>query len=102
MSSSSTAWMETMSDSSETLVRRRGPMRRVFVDRLAIDRNRREERNDPPLSVRRGDRVDQAHRIDILGADGEVVASIVHDPLRPLGSGATVWVETRAELRLSR
>lgn len=91
-----------MSDPSETVRRHRGPMRRVFVDRLAIDRNRREERNDPPLSVRRADHVDQAHRIDILDGDGEVVASIVHDPLKPLGSGATVWVETRAELRLTQ
>ena len=77
-----------------------GHVKRVFVDRLAIDRNRREERDDPPLMVRTDGKVGLAHEVEILDRHGDVVARIVHDPRNPLSEGAHVWVETRAAVRL--
>jgi len=37
-------------------------------------------------------------RIDMLGEDGEVLASIVYRPDNPLPCGARVWIETELDV----
>ena len=39
--------------------------------------------------------------IHILDEDGEVVASVVYSPDKPLSCGAKVWIETELEVAVS-
>jgi hypothetical protein len=36
---------------------------------------------------------------ELLGDDGEVVASVIYSPDKPLSCGAKVWIETELEVR---
>jgi len=41
----------------------------------------------------------KTNQADILSADGDVVASIIYSPDKPLSCGARVWIETELEVR---
>jgi hypothetical protein len=66
---------------------------RVYVDRHVIRANKSESCDLPPLSIRRGGRVTKARAVEIHGP-----SRVVYAPEKPLPCGATVWVETIAEV----
>jgi hypothetical protein len=74
---------------------------RIHVNQHIIKRNRKEGLNDPPLTVKDYKQNRKAQRVEILGPDGEVVATVVHSPDKPLSCGARVWIETESEVRTS-
>ena len=41
----------------------------------------------------------KTNQADILSADGDVVASIIYSPEKPLSCGARVWIETELEVK---
>lgn len=77
-----------------SLCHRRGPVKRLHVNRHVVAANRKSGRNDPALTVQTSAGSVRTRRVRILGRS-ELVQSE-----RPLKCGARVWVETRAALRL--
>lgn len=73
----------------------------IHVNQHVIKRNRKEGLNDPPLTVKDYKQNRKAQRADILGPSGEVIATVVHSPDKPLSCGARVWIETESEVRTS-
>lgn len=73
--------------------KKRGPPRSavtiLHVNQHVIRRNKKEGRNDPPLTIKqRGVNV-RAHNARIYGP-----STLVHRPDNPLSCGARVWIET--------
>ena len=68
----------------------------IHVNSNTIRSNRKHDRQDPPLSVRRtrSSKAEYAYEVNIIGDDGSVVARIVYQPETPLSCGAQVWIET--------
>lgn len=79
-------------------------LHRIHVNTNRIRQNIHREAADrePVLTARRYTRrgvrtpreVKYGNRIEILDAEGRVVATFVYDPDNPLPCGARVWVET--------
>lgn len=65
----------------------------VHVNQHVIKRNRKEGRNDPPLTVKNYKTQVSAHAVDFLGP-----VRVVYRPDRPLSCGAHVWMETQGEV----
>lgn len=70
----------------------------IHVNRHVVTKNRRNGIHEPPLSVRHGrsGRATYAHRVQIIDAEGNTIASVISRPDKPLKCGATVWIETEA------
>jgi hypothetical protein len=66
---------------------------RIHVNQHIIKRNRKEGRNDPPLTVKDYKENRKAHEVEILGP-----SKVIHSPEKPLSCGAHVWIETEAEV----
>jgi hypothetical protein len=67
----------------------------IHVNRHTIASNRRRGENKPPLAVRRGrsGRAIYTHKVEIYDTYGDVVATVVSSPNKPLKCGATVYIE---------
>jgi hypothetical protein len=68
----------------------------VHVNSNTIRSNRKHQREQPPLSVRktRSARALYCSEVEIYDELGNVVARVVYQPSTPLSCGAQVWVET--------
>lgn len=66
---------------------------RIHVNQHVIRSNRKTGDNAPVLTVKtsRGNRY--AHEVTIQGP-----SKVIYSPDRPLSCGATVWIETNAEV----
>ena len=42
----------------------------------------------------------KANRLEILDADGEIAATVIYSPDKPLSCGARVWIETKNDVRM--
>lgn len=73
----------------------------IHVNRGTIDSNRKQDRDLPPLSVRKGKRGDAVYsdRILILGADGQPAGEVVYnkDGILPCGAKAVIIAYHGAE-----
>ena len=49
---------------------------------------------EPVLTVKDYKQNRKVNRAEIVSADGEVVATVVYSPDKPLSCGAKVWIET--------
>lgn len=58
------------------------------------------EKLQPPLTVKCGKSNIYGDRADII-VSGEVVATVIHSPAKPLSCGARVWIETYHEVNVS-
>lgn len=77
-------------------------MRKIcHINQHVIRSNRKTGAREPVITVKTYKSNVYANRVDILDKDGNIVASIVNSPDKPLSCGATVWVETNNEVRLS-
>lgn len=83
------------------IANKRGRISRVHVDQFAIKRNRKQGTQDPPISLKTSKGTHKANRVDLLDENGNVVASVIYSPEKPLSCGAHVWVESRLEARVS-
>jgi len=54
----------------------------------------------PCITVKKGKANLRGHRVEILDAAGNVVATIVQPQDQQLACGARVWIETHATLRV--
>jgi hypothetical protein len=69
---------------------------RIHVNQHIIKRNRATGERDPVLTVKNHRGNFYAHAVEILGP-----SRIAYSSDRPLPCGATVWVETEAEVRIT-
>jgi hypothetical protein len=54
----------------------------------------------PVLTVKDYKQNRKGNTVEVVSATGEVVASIVYSPDKPLACGAKVWIETELEVRV--
>jgi hypothetical protein len=71
------------------------PLTRIHVNQHVIRRNKREGRDDPPLTVKVGRTNTYCRGVELLGP-----SRVVYSPCRPLSCGARVWIETTAPVLL--
>ena len=71
----------------------------IHVNQHAIKRNAKHGTKDPVITVKRGKSNTYGHVAEIV-VNGDVVASVVYRPEKPLSCGARVWVETQHEVRV--
>lgn len=71
-------------------------LKRIYINKQIIARNRKTGEREPPISVRTYKELKKAHEIQILGE-----AKVVYSPDKPQGCGAVVWIETEAEVKIS-
>jgi len=70
----------------------------IHVNQHNIRRNATKGTTDPVLTVKTYKSNTYADRVDILDSEGQVVASVVYQPDKPLSCGARVWIETQNEV----
>lgn len=68
----------------------------VHVNSNTIRSNRKQNINNPPLSIRktRSAKAIYCSEVNIHDAEGNIVARVVYEPGNPLSCGAQVWIET--------
>lgn len=71
----------------------------IHVNQHVIKRNAKHDERAPPLTVKDYQQNRKAHTAEIIGADGDVVARVIHRPDDPLPCGARVWIETDLEVK---
>lgn len=71
----------------------------IHVNQHKIKANAKHGTLDPVLTVKHRKDNTYAHEADILDAEGNVVATVVYRPDKPLSCGARVWIETKNVVR---
>lgn len=66
---------------------------RIHVNQHIIKRNRRTGEREPVLTVKTYKSNTYTHEVTIQGP-----SKVVYSPDKPLSCGATVWIETTAEV----
>jgi len=66
----------------------------IHVNQHVIRANSKTGERNPVLTCKTYKSNDYAQRVEILGNDGEVTATVVYSPDKPLSCGAKVWIET--------
>jgi hypothetical protein len=69
----------------------------VHVNQHVIKSNRKNQVEDPVLTVKTYKDNRYAHEVEILGP-----SKIIYSPDKPLSCGAHVWIETEAEVVVLR
>ncbi len=65
----------------------------IHVNRGLIAKNLKDGTSLPVLTVKNKSKNAYCNRVDILDNSGNVVASVVYSPDKPLSCGARVWIE---------
>lgn len=74
---------------------------RIHVNRHVIAANKRDGGREPVLSVKTYKQNERGNRVAIYDDLGNEVAAVVYSPDKPLNCGATVWIETTKEVRVT-
>ena len=61
---------------------------RIHINRHVLAGNKRNNRNDPPILIRQGNRTKACHQVDIPAS-----CRLVYEPNHPLPCGAVLWIE---------
>lgn len=69
----------------------------IHVNQHVIKSNRKNNMNEPVLTVKTYKENRYAHEVEING-----VSKVVYSPDKPLGCGAHVWIETHAEVTIKK
>ena len=73
---------------------------KIHVNKHVIASNRKQQKCDPPLTVKTYKSNDYCHEVAILDKEGTEVARIVHRPDKPLSCGAKVWIECEGNVKI--
>lgn len=76
-----------------------GKIKRVVVNKHVVKANLKNDARDPVLSVQQSDSITYGNRVDIIHK-GEVVATLMYRPEKPLKCGASVWLECRCDVEV--
>jgi len=77
-----------------------GILKRIHINQHIIKSNSKNGEDEPVITVKSSRGNDYAHEVDILDSSGEVVATVVYSPCKPLSCGARVWIETKSDVIL--
>ena len=80
---------------------RRGIIKRLHVDQHVLRRNRKTGESRGPITVQTSGGSHKASRVSILDSNGTPVATFIYRPAKPLSCGASLWIETTAELEMT-
>lgn len=67
----------------------------IHVNQHVVKSNRKNDVNDPVLTVKTYKENRYAHEVDIKGD-----SKVVYSPDKPLSCGAHVWIETQGEVTI--
>lgn len=71
----------------------------IHVNQHVIKSNRKNDKQDPVLTVKTYKSNEYAKTAVIYGQDGLEAARVVYSPEKPLSCGAHVWIETTNEVK---
>ena len=74
--------------------------KRIHINQHVIRANGKTGDRDPVITVKTSKSNTYAHQVEILDKDGNVAATIIYSPDKPLSCGAKVWIETTNEVVL--
>ena len=69
--------------------------KRIHVNQHKIRSNKKNNVNEPVITVKTSKSNDYGHEVEILGS-----SKIIYSPDKPLSCGAKVWIETEAEVKI--
>jgi hypothetical protein len=72
----------------------------IHVNQHVIRANTKYGTRNPVITVKQGRKNTYTHRVDILDASGNTIASVLYQPDDPLECGARVWIEAYAGVRI--
>lgn len=72
---------------------------RIHVNQHNIRANNKGA-DEPVITVKDYKANRKVNRAEIVTAEGEVVATVVYSPDKPLSCGAKVWIETELEVNV--
>lgn len=72
---------------------------RIHVNQHNIRANKRGGSNLPVITVKDYRQNRKSNNAEILNHDGDVIATVVYSPDKPLSCGAKVWIETKLEVK---
>lgn len=72
-------------------------MFKIHVNKQTILTNNKYNKNDPPVTIRRGSKSWYAHSVEIQGP-----SKVIYNPITPLKCGAKVWIECEGKILLHR
>jgi hypothetical protein len=72
--------------------------KQIHVNQHKIRSNRKNDEEEPVLTVKTYKSNDYCHEAVIYGQDGKEAARIIYRPNKPLSCGARVWIETTSQV----
>lgn len=72
----------------------------IHINQHNIKSNRKNKTNLPVISVKNYKSNRYTQNCKILDNEGNICAEIIYRPEKPLSCGATVWIETRNEVKI--
>ena len=70
---------------------------RIHVNQHKIRSNKKNNLNEPVITVKTSKSNTYAHEVNILGP-----AKVIYSPDKPLSCGAKVWIETTSEVLVDK
>ena len=70
-------------------------LKRIHINQHKIRSNKKNNTNEPVITVKTSKSNDYAHQVEVLGP-----SKVIYRPDKPLSCGAKVWIETTAEVVL--
>ena len=70
---------------------------RIHVNQHKIRSNKKNNLNEPVITVKTSKSNTYAHEVHILGP-----AKVIYSPDKPLSCGAKVWIETESEVLIDK
>jgi len=71
-------------------------IKRIHINQHIIRRNKKTGEREPVITVKTYKSNDYASSVEILGT-----SRLIYSPDKPLSCGATVWIETDAEVKIT-
>ena len=71
-------------------------IKRIHINQHIIRRNKKTGEREPVITVKTYKSNDYASSVEILGT-----SRVIYSPDKPLSCGATVWIETDAEVEIT-
>lgn len=71
---------------------------RIHINQHIIKSNRKQDKSDPCITVKDYKENRYASTAYIVDSQGEVVASVIYNPDKPLTCGAECWIETELDV----
>lgn len=70
-------------------------IKRILINRHKLKANKDHDKRDPCISVQTSQGIHYGHEVSIQGP-----SRVVYSPEKPLECGATIWIETKAEVEV--